>query len=129
MSPSLLLVSRVVAAVGVGAVAALAVGVAGAGVASAAPAEGDIRGAGAPGAIADSYIVVFKDSSAEARRVPAAATKMAARYGGAVHRSFGSAVHGFTVRLGAAQARRLAANPAVAPEPVRQQARELAATI
>src|SRR5437899_518407 len=52
--------------------------------------------------------------STERRWVPAAATEMAGRYGGAVHRSFGSAVHGFTVRLGAAQARRLAANPAVA---------------
>jgi subtilisin family serine protease len=106
--------ARVAAGVAAGAVAALTVGVFGAGVASAAPAQGDIRGAGAAGAIKDSYIVVFKDSSAEARRVPTAATEMAARYGGSVHRFFGTAVPGFTVRASEAKARQLAANPAVA---------------
>jgi subtilisin family serine protease len=105
---------RLAAGLAVSATAALAAGLLGAGTANAAPADGDIRGAGAPGAITDRYIVVFKDTSSEARRVPAAAADLAARYGGAVHAAYGTAVRGFTTRMSQAKARRLAADPAVA---------------
>jgi subtilisin family serine protease len=106
--------SRIAAGVAVSAVSALAAGVLGAGAAMAAPAEGQVYGADAPGAIADSYIVVFKSASTEAHRVPAAAAEVAARYGGSVNRSFGNAVAGFTARMSQAKAKRLAADPSVA---------------
>jgi subtilisin family serine protease len=77
--------------------------------AAAAPAEGTVRGAGGPGAIADRYIVVLK---------PGAATSptesLASRLGGTVRRAYSAALHGFSARLTERQARRLAASPAVA---------------
>jgi hypothetical protein len=106
--------TRAAAAVAVGSVAALTAGILGASAATAAPAEGQILGANAPGAIKDRYIVVFKDSADESRRVSAAARELAARFGGTVRNEFGTAVRGFSANLTEAAAKRLAANPAVA---------------
>jgi subtilisin family serine protease/subtilisin-like proprotein convertase family protein len=78
----------------------------------AAPAEGHILQAGGPTAVADSYIVVFKDSVARGD-VAASAGRLASRHGGAVKRTYQNALHGFEARLSAAQARRLAADPSV----------------
>jgi len=74
------------------------------------PAEGVIRGAGAPGAVPDAYIVVLAAGQAS---VDAAAAAYAARFGGDVTGTFSDAVRGFTVRVNAPAARRLAAAPGV----------------
>jgi subtilisin family serine protease len=95
-----------------GGLAALATGIAGTGAATAAPAEGAIVNAHAPGAIKDRYIVVLKDN-AEARK-PGIAQKLADRFGGTVKDEYGTAVRGFTANLTEKSAKRLAANPAVA---------------
>ncbi|WP_373315500.1 S8 family serine peptidase [Planosporangium mesophilum] len=92
----------------------VATGLLGTGAAQAAPAEGTVRDAGVAGAIPDSYIVVFKDGSAESRTVDAAAGKLTRAYGGTVRHAYTRAVNGFSARLTATAARRLAANPAVA---------------
>ncbi|HWH01389.1 MAG TPA: protease inhibitor I9 family protein, partial [Pilimelia sp.] len=98
------------------AAAALSVGMAAtvAQAAAATPAGGTIRAEGAPGAIRDSYIVVFRGAAAEARRAASAAGELTRRYGGTVRWAYQSTVRGFAVRMPAAAARRLAAHPAVA---------------
>jgi subtilisin family serine protease len=82
---------------------------------AAAPAQATapIVGENAPGAIKDNYIVVFRADSAEARRVAAAAGELAEEYGADVRRAYGTAVKGFSATMTAAEARRLAADPAV----------------
>ncbi|MET0493762.1 MAG: S8 family peptidase [Actinoplanes sp.] len=95
------------AAVLVGAALALA----GTTPALAAEATGPIQHAGSPSAIAGSYLVVLKPG-AEADRQRAG--RLTQRYGGAVTRVFGHAIEGYTARLSARQAARLAADPAVA---------------
>ncbi|MFE3585994.1 S8 family peptidase [Streptomyces niveus] len=81
--------------------------------AQAAPAEGRIIGAGAPNAVKDSYIVVLnersgtKSSSGEGRR-------LMARYGGEVSHTYRAAINGYAANLSEAEAKRLAADPAVA---------------
>ncbi|MBN6037218.1 S8 family peptidase [Amycolatopsis sp. 195334CR] len=67
--------------------------------------EGPVRGAGQPGAIADSYIVVLKDG---------ASASLANRYGAQVKQTYQKVLNGFSARMDAKQARRLAADPAVA---------------
>ncbi|BAJ25970.1 MULTISPECIES: S8 family serine peptidase [Kitasatospora] len=91
---------------------ALLVGAGGAVPAVAAVPEGVVRGAGAPGAVAGSYLVVLAPQQGAA--VAAVGASLAARYGGVLGRSFESALRGFSVRLPERQARRLAADPAVA---------------
>ena len=77
--------------------------------AAAAPAPtGRIALAGTATAIPGSYIVVLKDGAAGSR------ANLAAGYGGAVRQSFGSALNGFEAGMTEAQAKRLAADPAVA---------------
>jgi subtilisin family serine protease len=68
--------------------------------------EGQVRLAGTANAVDGSYLVVLKDG--------ARADGLAARYGGAVGRTYRSALHGFSVRASEAQARRMAADGAVA---------------
>ncbi|GAA3857115.1 hypothetical protein GCM10022243_23120 [Saccharothrix violaceirubra] len=75
----------------------------------AAPAEGAIRGANEPGAIAGAYIVALKDNGFGAAK----AGDLARRYGGRVGHTYTTASRGFSVRLDQARARRLAADPAV----------------
>ncbi|WP_030227875.1 S8 family peptidase [Streptomyces sp. NRRL WC-3626] len=79
----------------------------------AAPAEGTVLAAGSPTALADSYIVTLK-KAAGFKASSAAGRDLVERYGGDVHRTFGSALNGYTAALSATEARRLAADPAVA---------------
>lgn len=79
--------------------------------ASASAQEASIVGAGAQGAIPDSYIVVLKNSSSP---VNALAGDLTARLGGVVNRTYSAALHGFSAKMTEAQAKRLAADPAVA---------------
>lgn len=80
--------------------------------APAAPAEGQIRGAGKPGAIRDRYIVVLKDTVA-ASDTAGSASRLADRFGGRVQRAFGSTLKGFSAQLTERGAKRLAASPLV----------------
>jgi subtilisin family serine protease len=75
-------------------------------VATSAPAtaqEGSIIGAGGADAIKDSYIVVLKGSASLTDTLT-----------GVVHRKFTSALKGYSATMSESQAKRLAANPAVA---------------
>ncbi|MBM0237255.1 S8 family serine peptidase [Micromonospora sp. ATA32] len=75
---------------------------------------GVVRDAGGATAVADSYIVVFKDSAVERSRVGDTAQRLTSRHGGAVARTYSAALRGFEVRVGARAATRIAADPAVA---------------
>ncbi|MCX5392955.1 S8 family peptidase [Streptomyces sp. NBC_00094] len=94
------------------AVAALALGSASTLPAAASPAapEGVIENAGAEGAIAGSYIVTL-DESAQAETAEGRA--VAARFGAKIKRTYTSAINGYSVELSEAQAKKLAADPAV----------------
>ncbi|GHH77314.1 S8 family peptidase [Promicromonospora soli] len=72
-----------------------------------------ILGAGAPNAIADSYIVVLDDPGSAAG-VKRTAAGLAAKFGGDVAQTWSAGVKGFEARLSAGQAKKLAADPAVA---------------
>ncbi|PWU58007.1 hypothetical protein DLJ47_00830 [Micromonospora sp. S4605] len=93
--------------------AAVATAVAFGAPATAAPAEGQVLLAGGPTAVADSYIVVFKDTSVGRSDVAQRASDLANRHGGAVNRTYRNALRGFEARLSEQEARRLAADPAV----------------
>ncbi|MER7948682.1 S8 family peptidase [Streptomyces sp. NPDC096079] len=81
--------------------------------AQAAPAEGTVLAADSADAVPGSYIVTLKQG-AGLKAASAEGRKLIAGYGGTVHKTFGSALNGYTATLGAAEARRLAADPAVA---------------
>ncbi|MER6994267.1 S8 family peptidase [Streptomyces sp. NPDC000410] len=95
------------------AVAALALGAASAIPASAAPSaqEGVIQNAGAPGAIAGSYIVTLDESAADAGSK--AGKALAAEYGAKIKKTYNAALNGYAVELSEAQAKKFAADPAV----------------
>jgi subtilisin family serine protease len=81
--------------------------------AQAAPAEGKVLAAGSPTAIKGSYIVTLKKGAG----FKAASSKgkgLVNEYGGTVKKTFGDALNGYTASLSATEARRLAADPAVA---------------
>ncbi|MGW6558971.1 S8 family serine peptidase [Streptomyces hydrogenans] len=94
------------------AVTALALGSLSALPATAAPsaAEGVIENAGAEGAVPGSYIVTLDESApaetAKGRAVPG-------KFGATIKRTYTSAVNGYAIELSEAQARKLAADPAV----------------
>ncbi|WP_309112557.1 S8 family serine peptidase [Saccharothrix sp.] len=75
---------------------------------AAAAAEGDIRGQGASNAIKDSYIVVLKDAST------AGVAALSNKYDAKVKHTYSHALRGFSATMSEAQARRIAADPAVA---------------
>ncbi|MEJ3745009.1 S8 family serine peptidase [Actinomycetes bacterium KLBMP 9797] len=75
---------------------------------------GQIRNAGGETAVAGSYVVVFKDSAVRHADVGTTAKDLTARYGGAVARTYQAALRGFEATASAAEAARIAANPAVA---------------
>jgi subtilisin family serine protease len=81
--------------------------------AQAAPAEGRVLAADSPTAIKDSYIVTLK-KSAGLKASSAAGKGLVKEYGGSVEKTFGTALNGYSAELSAAEARRLAADPAVA---------------
>ncbi|MEU6073216.1 proprotein convertase P-domain-containing protein [Micromonospora sp. NPDC047074] len=93
--------------------AAVATAVAFGAPATAAPAEGQILQAGGATAVADSYIVVFKDATVGRTDVTTKARALAGRHGGAVNRTYQNALRGFEARLSEAEAKRLAADPSV----------------
>ncbi|MEU5398559.1 S8 family peptidase [Streptomyces sp. NPDC005963] len=95
-------------------VAALALGAASvlpAAAAEQAP-EGIIQNAGAPGVIKDSYIVTLRDSAADAASPQGRA--LAAEYGAKIRHTYHEALNGYAVQLPEAQAKKFAADPAVA---------------
>ncbi|WP_438319063.1 S8 family peptidase [Streptomyces sp. HUAS TT3] len=101
-------------AAGLGAAAALALTL---GAAAALPAsaadngpQGVIENAGAPGSVAGSYIVTLKDAT---RSTAAEGKAVAKRYGARIDRTYSSALNGYSVEVSEAQARKLAADPAV----------------
>jgi subtilisin family serine protease len=81
---------------------------------SAGPTGPAILQEGAPGAVKDSYIVVFRADAPEFGRAAVAAGELTRRYGGAVRRSFASSLRGFSATMPPVAARRLAADPSVA---------------
>jgi subtilisin family serine protease len=79
-------------------------------------AEGQVLLAGSETAVADSYIVVLKDSAVDGARsasVTAEASSLSAKYGAQVSRTYSSALNGFSVHATEAEARKLAADGAV----------------
>lgn len=81
--------------------------------AQAAPAEGAVLAADSADAVPGSYIVTLKQG-AGFKAASAKGRNLIAGYGGTVRKTFGSALNGYTATLGATEARRLAADPAVA---------------
>ncbi|MFF8939697.1 S8 family peptidase [Streptomyces paradoxus] len=81
--------------------------------AQAAPAEGQVLAADSPTAIKDSYLVTLK-KSAGLKASSAAGKGLVEEYGGSVDKTFGTALNGYSATLSATEARRLAADPAVA---------------
>ena len=77
-------------------------------------AEGTVLGAGAPNAVAGSYIVVLKDGSVSAQAVGSTAKSLASKHGGQVAATYSSALRGFSAKMSEPAARRLAADPSVA---------------
>ncbi|MFB7709713.1 S8 family peptidase [Streptomyces sp. NPDC056105] len=79
--------------------------------AHAAPPSGLILGAGEPGAVAGSYIVTLKGGT----KAPSDTGQgLAEKYGAKIRHTYSTALNGYAVRAGEAQARRLAADPSVA---------------
>ncbi|NEC89181.1 S8 family peptidase [Streptomyces sp. SID12501] len=78
-----------------------------------APAEGKVLAAGSPTAVKDSYIVTLK-KAAGLKSASSAGKSLIKGYGGTVKKTFSTALNGYTATLSAAEARRLAADPAVA---------------
>ncbi|WDZ86968.1 S8 family peptidase [Micromonospora cathayae] len=93
--------------------AAVAAAVAFAAPATAAPAEGAILQAGGDTAVADSYVVVLKETAVARTGVDASARSLAREHGGTVARTYSNALRGFEARLSETAARRLAAHPSV----------------
>ncbi|MFD3697315.1 S8 family serine peptidase [Streptomyces sp. NPDC058646] len=103
---------RKIAGISATAVVALALGAAAALPASAADqgALGVIENAGAAGSISGSYIVTLNDS---ARSTADSGKAVAKRYGAKIDRTYSAALNGYSVEVSEAQARKLAADPAV----------------
>ncbi|WP_436739016.1 S8 family peptidase [Streptomyces sp. BBFR102] len=108
-------IPRRTVAVAAATVAALAVGTLPAQAASAGPGGpklGTVRQADNPrDVVRDSYIVTLKPG---VKAPSAAGAKLASRYGGKISHTYQRVLNGYAVKLNAVQARRLAADPAVA---------------
>ncbi|MBT2448019.1 S8 family peptidase [Streptomyces sp. ISL-43] len=104
---------RKIAGIGASATVALALGVAAALPASAASdaPQGVIENAGAVGTVSGSYIVTLNDSAA--RSTAESGKAVAKRYGARIDRTYSAALNGYSVEVSEAQARKLAADPAV----------------
>ncbi|MFJ6931855.1 S8 family peptidase [Streptomyces nigra] len=74
--------------------------------------EGRVQYAGAANAVADSYIVTLKAD--QARSGSKSARALVERYGAGIERTYRKALNGYEVEASEAEARRLAADPAVA---------------
>ncbi|NJP30650.1 S8 family peptidase [Micromonospora thermarum] len=75
---------------------------------------GTVRSAGGATAVADSYIVVFKDSAVSRAAVGSSLNRLVSRHGGTVARTYSAALRGAEMRMSAQAAARMAADPAVA---------------
>ncbi|SCL15985.1 S8 family peptidase [Micromonospora inyonensis] len=75
---------------------------------------GSILRAGGATAVADSYIVVFKDTTVARTKVSDNAKRLVDKHGGQVARTYSAALRGFEVQGDAKTAARIAADPAVA---------------
>ncbi|MEV0093252.1 S8 family peptidase [Streptomyces sp. NPDC050738] len=82
--------------------------------AHAAPPEGRIVGAGAPGAVGGSYIVTLKAGTGGIKAPSAAGRNLAATYGAEISHTYSTALNGYAVKAGSGEAKRLAADPRVA---------------
>ncbi|WP_328929305.1 S8 family peptidase [Streptomyces sp. NBC_00190] len=82
------------------------------GASAASPPEGSVRYAGAPGAVAGSYLVLLDPARATSRT--ARGRSVVERSGGKIRRTYDAALNGYSAQLTERQARRLAADPAVA---------------
>lgn len=104
---------RKTAGIGATATLALALGAALALPASAAPLapQGVIENAGAEGTVSGSYIVTLNDSAA--RSTADSGKAVAKRYGARIDRTYSAALNGYSVEVSEAQAKKLAADPAV----------------
>ncbi|WP_030195819.1 S8 family peptidase [Streptomyces sp. NRRL S-87] len=76
------------------------------------PPEGVVVNAGAPGTVPGSYLVILKDAGAKSQSPQG--RSVVERYSGKITRTYDSALNGYAAELTAQQARRLAADPAVA---------------
>ncbi len=104
---------RRLTAIGAMACAALAASLVSALPAGAAPAAtGHIQYEGAANAVADSYIVTLKADEAKAGSAEGRA--LAAKYGAAIERTYTKALNGYAIEASETEAKRLAADPAVA---------------
>ncbi|MBQ1000952.1 S8 family peptidase [Streptomyces sp. RK62] len=74
--------------------------------------EGRVQYAGAANAVADSYIVTLKAD--QARSGSKSARALVERYGAGIERTYRKALNGYEVEASEAEAKRLAADPAVA---------------
>ncbi|MBW5482107.1 S8 family peptidase [Streptomyces bambusae] len=105
---------RRLAGISATAVVALALGAAAALPAAAAggsAAEGRIENAGASGTIAGSYIVILHDSAA--RSTLASGKSVAEKHGAKIDRVYSAALNGYSIEASEAQAKKIAADPAV----------------
>ncbi|GLW93999.1 putative Ig domain-containing protein [Actinokineospora globicatena] len=84
------------------------------GIGTAEAAEGVVLGADRADAIPGSYLVTFKDTAAITSNVDRAVADVAARYGATARTTWRNALRGFAASMSPAQARKLAADPAVA---------------
>ncbi|MDI6099906.1 S8 family serine peptidase [Actinoplanes sp. NEAU-A12] len=82
--------------------------------APATPVMGTVSGTGVEGAIPGSYIVVLQPGSQAAGQVTSASQELVRKYGGKVAGNYLASVRGFHLEATAAEAGRLAADPAVA---------------
>ncbi|MGV9455643.1 S8 family peptidase [Streptomyces sp. NPDC003635] len=105
---------RRLAAISVAASAVLTAGLVSALPAGAAPTadDGRVQYAGAANAVADSYIVTLKPEAARAGSAEGRA--LARKYGADIERTYQKALNGYAVEASAAEAKRFAADPAVA---------------
>ena len=76
-------------------------------------AQGTVRDADSPDAVAGSYLVMLRDHTLAEAAVRRAAAELTRRHGGTVSRAFASTVHGFSAQMTGTEAGRLAADPAV----------------
>ena len=79
--------------------------------ATAAPAEKAVLSVPGAEVVPDSYVVVLREDRSA---VPGQARTLAERHGATVQRTYSHALRGFAATMGAQQARRMAADPAVA---------------
>jgi subtilisin family serine protease len=103
---------RRLAVLGASATVVLAAGLVSALPATAAAPEGRVQYAGAANAVADSYIVTLKPGAA--RAASAEGRAIAKEYGATIERTYKKALNGYAVEASATEAKRLAADPAVA---------------